>query len=161
LFAARSVDQEALDRVASTWEDAREAVLGGHAYDADVSFAIVPIGGPDLIGLLYVGADHGLVLDQETVTHLLPLLRTALEAAQKGVSQPLDAYIERTPPAQFQREQLFLLLERHEWNIARVARAKGVTRLTIYEQMRRWGIERQRVLKGSRKRGALSDPCRP
>ena len=161
LFAARGLDQVALDRVASTWDDARQAVLAGQAYDADGTFVIVPIGGAGAVaGLLYVGADHGLVLDRDTVDHLLPLLRTALEAAQNGRPAPIDAYIERTPAAQFQREQLLLLLERHEWNIARVARAKGVTRLTIYEQMRRWDIERRKVTKGARGRRVLSESCR-
>jgi hypothetical protein len=161
LFAARSVDQVALDRVASTWDDARDAFLAGQVYDADGSYAIVPIGGPESIrGLLYVGADRGLVLDHETIEHLVPLLRTALDAVQHGNVPPIDAYIERTPAAQFQREQLLLLLQRHEWNIARVARAKGVTRLTIYEQMRRWGIERRKVSKASRGR-ALGESWRP
>ena len=103
LFAARSVGQEALDRVTSTWEDARDAVLEGHAYDADISFAIIPIGAPYLVGLLYIGAHHGLVVDRATMAHILPMLRAALDAAQKGVSPTIDAYIERTPPAQFQR----------------------------------------------------------
>jgi hypothetical protein len=161
LFAARALDQLALDRVASTWDDARDAVLAGQVYDAETSFAIVPIGPPAAVsGLLYLGADRGLVLDAEALEHLLPLLRTALEAAPNGGRAPLDAYIERTPAVQFQREQLLLLLERHEWNIARVARAKGVTRLTIYEQMRRWGIERRKVTKGARVRRAPAEPCR-
>jgi len=161
LFAARALDQLALDRVAATWDDARDAVLAGEVYDAESTFAIVPIAGPvSVIGLLYLGADRGLVLDGEAIRHLVPLLRTALSAAPPGGQAPLDAYIERTPAAQFQREQLLLLLERHEWNIARVARAKGVTRLTIYEQMRRWGIERRKVAKGARRHRAVTEPCR-
>jgi transcriptional regulator with GAF, ATPase, and Fis domain len=149
LFAGRSVDQVALDRVASTWDDAREALLGGRAYDAEPSFAVIPIGGDDAVaGLLYVGADHGLVLDDAALGHLVPLLRAAPCAVEQSTEPALETYIARTPAAQFQREQLVLLLERHEWNIARVARAKGVTRLTIYEQMRRWRIERRKVVKG-------------
>jgi len=157
LFAGRSVDQVALDRVASTWEDAREALLGGQAYDAEPSFAVIPLGGADAVtGLLYVGAEHGLVLDDAALGHLVPLLRAALAAVEQSVAPAIETYIERTPAAQFQREQLVLLLERHEWNIARVARAKGVTRLTIYEQMRRWGIERRKVVKGRRSKILLS-----
>lgn len=160
LFAARSVDQTALDRVTATWDDARVAVLEGQVYDAEAGFAIVPIGDPgSVFGLLYVGADRGFVFDHETIQHLGPLLRAALEAGQNGHAPRLDAYIERTSPAQFEREQLHLLLDRHEWNIARVARAKGVTRLTIYEQMRRWGIERRKVAKSPRGRRTLTDPC--
>jgi Bacterial regulatory protein, Fis family len=162
LFAGRGVDQAALDRAASTWEDAREALLDGQMFDADPRFAIVPIGAHDsAVGLLYVGAARGLVVDAEALHRLLPLLEAALETPQDGEQPAVDAYIERTPALQFQREQLVLLLERHEWNIARVARVKGVTRLTIYEQMKRWGIERQKVPKAARKRSVTLDPCRP
>lgn len=162
LFAGRAVDQAALDRAASTWEDAREALLAGQAFDADPSFVVLPIGGRDSVaGLLYVGAARGLVLDAETLSRLVPPLQAALEARPDGDQPPVDAYIERTPAVQFQREQLVLLLERHEWNIARVARAKGVARLTIYEQMKRWGIERLKVSKAARKPAAAQVSCRP
>jgi hypothetical protein len=157
LFAARGVDQGALDRVAATWEDAREAIRGGQTFDADSRFAVVPIAADGAtVGLLYVDADRGLVLDRDVVERLLPLLRAALTADATGGVPLLDAYIERTPTVQFQREQLLLLLERNEWNIARVARLKGVTRLTVYDQMRRWGIERLKMAKGPRTREALS-----
>ncbi len=42
---------------------------------------------------------------------------------------------------------LKLLLERHEWNVARVARLLGVTRMTIYNRMRRQGVTRIKVRK--------------
>ena len=44
-----------------------------------------------------------------------------------------------------EREQLVHLLEQHEWNLARVARAKDVSRPTIYAWMDRLGIERKHV----------------
>jgi hypothetical protein len=46
------------------------------------------------------------------------------------------------------RDDLVASLNLHEWNIARVARAKGVTRKTIYEWMARYAIRRERVAKG-------------
>ena len=46
------------------------------------------------------------------------------------------------------RDDLLASLALHEWNIARVARAKGVTRKTIYEWMARYAIHRERVAKG-------------
>lgn len=45
------------------------------------------------------------------------------------------------------KEELLAALNLHEWNIARVARATGVTRKTVYDRMDRYGIERQRVPK--------------
>jgi hypothetical protein len=161
LFASRGVDQVALDRVATTWEDCRDAIRSGQVFDADARFAVVPVSSDGVaLGLLYVDADRGLVLDRDVVERLLPLLRAALSADATGAVPLLDAYIERTPPAQFQREQLLLLLERNEWNIARVARLKGVTRLTVYEQMRRWGIERVKVVKNSGLERATARSCR-
>jgi hypothetical protein len=38
-------------------------------------------------------------------------------------------------------------LEQHEWNIARVARARGVTRKTVYDWMKKYEIPRRRVKK--------------
>ena len=45
------------------------------------------------------------------------------------------------------REKLLLLLNRNEWNIARVARLMGVTRRTIYLRLQRYNIPRERVPK--------------
>ncbi len=45
------------------------------------------------------------------------------------------------------REELIATLRLHEWNIARVARVKGVTRKTIYEWLTRYNIPRERVPK--------------
>ena len=46
-----------------------------------------------------------------------------------------------------EREKLLLLLNRNEWNIARVARLMGVTRRTVYLRLQRYKIPRERVLK--------------
>jgi Bacterial regulatory protein, Fis family len=46
-----------------------------------------------------------------------------------------------------QRATLRALLEDHEWNVSRVARVLGVTRMTIYNRLRRLGMERVRVFK--------------
>jgi transcriptional regulator of acetoin/glycerol metabolism len=47
-----------------------------------------------------------------------------------------------------EREKLLLLLNRNEWNIARVARLMGVTRRTVYLRLQRYNIPRERVPKG-------------
>ncbi len=44
-----------------------------------------------------------------------------------------------------EREKLLLLLNRNEWNIARVSRLMGVTRRTVYLRLQRYGIPRERV----------------
>lgn len=49
--------------------------------------------------------------------------------------------------SELQAEELRSTLHRYEWNVSRVARARGVTRKTIYDQMARFGIARQHVPK--------------
>src|SRR5437016_6253274 len=49
--------------------------------------------------------------------------------------------------AEIERQRLMAALERHEWDIARVARLIGVTRRTIYLRLKRYKIHRQRVPK--------------
>ena len=56
-----------------------------------------------------------------------------------------ESYLERTPVEDMEREKLLLLLNRNEWNIARVARLMGVTRRTIYLRLQRYNIPRERV----------------
>jgi len=56
-----------------------------------------------------------------------------------------------------EREKLLLLLNRNEWNIARVARLMGVTRRTVYLRLQRYNIRAERVLK-SRPRNSEGSP---
>jgi DNA-binding NtrC family response regulator len=42
---------------------------------------------------------------------------------------------------------MLVLLNRHQWNISRVARALGTTRRTVYLRMQRYSIPRQKIPK--------------
>ena len=64
-----------------------------------------------------------------------------------GTGESWETYLERTPVEDMEREKLLLLLNRNEWNIARVARLMGVTRRTIYLRLQRYNIPRERVPK--------------
>jgi transcriptional regulator of acetoin/glycerol metabolism len=68
-----------------------------------------------------------------------------LPIPQAGV----DLYLERTTVDDVARQQLLVLLERNEWNIARVARVMNVTRATIYNRIARLHIQRRHVPKVS------------
>jgi transcriptional regulator of acetoin/glycerol metabolism len=46
-----------------------------------------------------------------------------------------------------EKEKLLLLLDRNEWNIARVARLMNITRRTIYLRLARWGVPREKIRK--------------
>jgi DNA-binding NtrC family response regulator len=72
---------------------------------------------------------------------------TAAPRPAGGSSDSWEAYLERTPVEDMEREKLLLLLNRNEWNIARVARMMGVTRRTVYLRLQRYNIPRERVPK--------------
>jgi DNA-binding NtrC family response regulator len=69
--------------------------------------------------------------------------------AERGLSRvdAWETYLERTPVEDMEREKLLLLLNRNEWNIARVSRLMGVTRRTVYLRLQRYNIPRERVPK--------------
>jgi transcriptional regulator of acetoin/glycerol metabolism len=72
---------------------------------------------------------------------------TAAPRPAGGSTDSWEAYLERTPVEDMEREKLLLLLNRNEWNIARVARMMGVTRRTVYLRLQRYNIPRERVPK--------------
>jgi transcriptional regulator of acetoin/glycerol metabolism len=61
----------------------------------------------------------------------------------------VELYLERTGTDDVARQQLLVLLEKNEWNIARVARLMSVTRTTIYNRIAKLGIERRHVPKAA------------
>jgi transcriptional regulator of acetoin/glycerol metabolism len=78
----------------------------------------------------------------KAVTDTTPVVSKARNQAEAW-----ETYLERTPVEDMEREKLLLLLNRNEWNIARVARLMGVTRRTIYLRLQRYNIPRERVPK--------------
>jgi len=174
LFASRGIDQHVLEAVETIWTRFRDTLQKGELFyvpdrTADrrlkkeaerggpTSFAVVPVfEGENLISLLYVDS-----LDPHFCTaHDLERLKKFSRIVAKAVgesgtttqtvearAEAWEAYLERTPVEDMEREKLLLLLNRNEWNIARVARLMGVTRRTIYLRLQRYNIPRERVRK--------------
>jgi transcriptional regulator with GAF, ATPase, and Fis domain len=174
LFASRGIDQHVLDALQAVWATHRESLERGETFyvpdrenesrlpSADdhtgpASLALVPVKHDDeLIALMYVDSfdphfcsSHDLErmgkfsrIVAKAVTDNGPMREQALSRAQGW-----EAYLERTPVEDMEREKLLLLLNRNEWNIARVARLMGVTRRTIYLRLQRYNIPRERVPK--------------
>jgi transcriptional regulator of acetoin/glycerol metabolism len=67
-----------------------------------------------------------------------------------SVRSPLSA--SPSDAAVAEAEALRELLARHECNVARVARLLGVTRMTVYNRMRRRGVLRFKDARASRRR---------
>jgi DNA-binding NtrC family response regulator len=117
---------------------------------------VVPVfDGETLVALLYVDSLDPHFCASHDLERLAKFSRIVAKAvnetsADRGHVRSADAwetYLERTPVEDMEREKLLLLLNRNEWNIARVARLMGVTRRTIYLRLQRYNIPRERVPK--------------
>jgi hypothetical protein len=145
LFASHQIDQRALDVVQEAWRGQAEALRAGQTVALD-GWVVAPLKvGSDFVGVLVLG--HGGKPDLGGLSRVLDILAKAM---QSGLAAPQRtewaAFLEKTSPEEVAREQLVLLLEQNEWNVARVARLKGVTRPTIYNWMERYRITRKRPL---------------
>jgi GAF domain-containing protein len=173
LFASKGIDQHVLDSVDAVWGRHRTALQKGETFyvperDGDrrlpkkldrggpASFAVVPAQGQDgLAALLYIdSADPHFCAphDLERMSKFSRIVAKAVgqqapSVEQGGHAEAWETYLERTPVEDMEREKLLLLLNRNEWNIARVSRLMGVTRRTIYLRLQRYNIPRERVPK--------------
>jgi two-component system NtrC family response regulator len=94
----------------------------------------------DLVGVVFLRSERPMgMISPEQMAPICALLarlcRTPMEAPQTQLSGLTVEDLER--------ERLLAALEQHEWNLARVARALGVTRPTVYARMDRLKIERK------------------
>ena len=71
----------------------------------------------------------------------------AVMATVNAVANVMTEAAPAAPAHEVERRLLMDTLQRHEWNVALVARKMGVTQRTIYLRMERYGIDRQRVPK--------------
>ena len=108
-----------------------------------------------LVALLYVDSQEPHFCDAHDLDRLSKFSRIVAKSVNDttsprrggGSGDSWEAYLERTPVEDMEREKLLLLLNRNEWNIARVARMMGVTRRTVYLRLQRYNIPRERVPK--------------
>jgi transcriptional regulator with GAF, ATPase, and Fis domain len=174
LFASRGIDQTVLDAVHTVWSQHRGVLQRGETFyvpdrvaerrlppesgelSPAASFAVVPVfEGEKLLALLYVDSRDPHFCEGHDLERLAKFSRILAKAvadlasteAARGIADAWTTYLERTPVEDMEREKLLLLLNRNEWNIARVARLMGVTRRTIYLRLQRYNIPRERVPK--------------
>lgn len=174
LFASRGIDQAVLDAVDAVWARHRESLEQGETFycaersserrlakavseaAGPTSFAVVPVlSGRELVAVLYVDSRDPHFCEPHDLARLAKFSRIVAKAvADSGERVPAEStgdlwetYLERTPVEDMQREKLLLLLNRNEWNIARVSRLMGVTRRTIYLRLQRYNIPREKVRK--------------
>lgn len=147
LVTESGVRPEGVERVRAAWKNyAGRRVVMQH-------WCVWPLAvAHNTMGLVYVESADALRMDRvaEAISSLGDLIMTAIALdadATRASDAAIASYLERTPVEHMERERLLLLLDRHEWNLARVSRALGVTRKTIYNKLDKHGIERRRVAK--------------
>jgi transcriptional regulator with GAF, ATPase, and Fis domain len=179
LFASKGIDQSVLDVASSVWERYRQSLERGETFyvperatdrrvPADrvgvASLVIVPVHDASrLVALLYVDSRDPHFCeghDLERLAKFSRIIAKAVSDAEPGRQQTRtegwETYLERTPVEDMEREKLLLLLNRNEWNIARVSRLMGVTRRTIYLRLARYNIPREKVRKTRRLKTATA-----
>ena len=179
LFASRGIDQHALDAAQVVWSSRSDSLRLGEAFYAPepgavaglksiarqgpASLTMVPVLHDDaLVALLYIDAAEPHFLNNADRERLFKFARIIAKAVTPGPgpkasrAEAWETYLERTPVEDMEREKLLLLLNRNEWNIARVARLMGVTRRTIYLRLQRHSIPRERVPKNRPRKLAAS-----
>jgi hypothetical protein len=174
LFASRGIDQAVLDIVPVVWAAQQQGFRRGETFyvpdraaerrlpasvaerPGPASLAVVPVLEEEaLLALLYVDSQDPHFCDSHDLDRLSKFSRivaksvndTASPRPAGGASDSWESYLERTPVEDMEKEKLLLLLNRNEWNIARVARMMGVTRRTVYLRLQRYNIPRERVPK--------------
>ncbi len=129
------------------WADHSRTLAAGRSV-VEPAFALLPaMLGKEMVAAVYLAQPESAPLGD---THVFgAAIAQAVRAADGLAAAP------ELQPAQETRLQLLSLLERSDWNIARVARLLGVTRRTVYMRLQSFGIERRRVPKLYKKLPAL------
>ncbi len=129
------------------WADHARTLAAGRSI-AEPAFVLLPaMLGNEMVAAVYLAHPESAPLGDTRV--LGAAIAQAVRADDGGAARP------ELPTAEQTRLQLLSLLERNDWNIARVARLLGVTRRTVYMRLRTFGIERRRVPKLYKKLPAL------
>jgi DNA-binding NtrC family response regulator len=138
---AGEVPLSRLTALQSLWKGAAKDLRSGRAVIGDDCNVLPLMDGHELIGLLFVEGHAGV----ETRNPVVIALAAALRAARERSAGPLPEEV--LADGEIERFRLVAALDRHEWNIARVARLIGVTRRTVYLRLKRYKIDRRRVPK--------------
>ena len=149
LFVGHRIGQDALDYANERWEADQRTLGQGRLSRSDDRFLVPILKAGRLIGVVFLVAPQ---LDLGSIAEVAGLVGEALLQAgrQPAALSPVEEYLEKTPAEEIERRKLLILLERHEWNVARVARELHVTRTTIYKRLESFGISRKRVPKHRR-----------
>jgi hypothetical protein len=141
LLISSAADEDTLDGARSMWAARGSASADGEAVRGEHAILV-----PTRPAGTFVYADG---VDAHQVDPMLLADGGAVAAqALKRTARGFARSLEGQDRSRLKREELVATLHLHEWNIARVARVKGVTRKTIYDWIEKYEIERQHIPKG-------------
>ena len=113
--------------------------------DGDVPAGVLYLEGPQVLPSRPLLSSLG-----QGLARVLCDVEGGLSVALSALTPEVDA-----PGDRHTAVALRVLMEQHEWNVSRVARVLGVTRMTVYNRLRRAGVKRQHVRKSRwRRKGA-------
>jgi hypothetical protein len=149
LFVGHGIGQDVLDWTSDCWRCDEKALQQGRLSRTDERFLVPVVRGERLVALVYLAAPQ---LDLTSIGEVSASIGDAVvrSAQQPSASTPVENYLEHTSAKEIERRKLVLLLDRHEWNVARVARELQVTRTTVYKRLESFGITRKRIAKDGR-----------
>lgn len=132
-------DADTLACARSMWARRDPAALAAGRALTDESAVLVVTRPSDM--LIYIDGVDPKTVDLESLVDGAAVAAVALRRSPSGIG------VQGNGAAALRREELVATLRLHEWNIARVARVKGVTRKTIYDWLARYDIPREHVPK--------------
>lgn len=149
LFVGHRIGQEELDWSNLRWRADQVTLAQGRLSRSDSQFLVPILRTGQLAAVVFLATGQ---LDLGSLAEVSGLIGEAVlrAAVQPKAASPVETYLEKTPTQEIERRKLVLLLDRHEWNVARVAREMHVTRTTIYKRLVTFGISRKRVPKDRR-----------
>jgi transcriptional regulator with GAF, ATPase, and Fis domain len=181
LFSSVTMDDHSLELARMAWTQHGESLRRGEMLYAPElhtdrrlpgaesrlpsALVVVPaFFGDDVLAVLYADSLEPYFCtrhDQQRLADISNLVGKALgapgEAGSRDAEESWAQYLEAADPVfNKQRDELLLLLNRTDWNIARVARILGVSRRTLYVRLEKFRIPREHVEKkgaGGRRTG--------
>jgi transcriptional regulator with GAF, ATPase, and Fis domain len=143
-FVQRDVGLARFAEIQELWRQHRQRLTAGRVLRSP-EYALVPLRDDTaIVGVLFLERPHA--FDMAEIGASLLTLTKALTSRD---AVPFTSYLTSVPGDELNRDHLLAMLDRNEWNIARVARVMGLARRTIYLRMQRYGIARKRVPKGA------------
>lgn len=146
LFVGHGITQRALDWTTECWRRDGQSLAQGRLSRSDRCLLLPVLRRERLVALVYLETPQA---DLDSLAEVSGLLAEAIVSgsAQPDRASDVSTYLQETTAEEIESRKLILLLDRFEWNIARVARELRKSRDTIYKRLRTFGIARKRVPK--------------